>query len=127
MRAATTTTASTSSCWTRFRPTPSACSNSAAPTAAWGAASGAAPGVSWWGVELMADAAATAAQFLDRVIQLDLDHADLTQLEGGFDVIVIGDLLEHVREPGRLAGIALRPRRRARRSSAARPTWRTCR
>ena len=34
------------------------------------------PGVSWWGVELMADAAATAAQFLDRVIQLDLDHAD---------------------------------------------------
>jgi SAM-dependent methyltransferase len=60
------------------------------------------PGVSWWGVELMADAAATAAQFLDRVIQLDLDHADLTQLEGGFDVIVIGDLLEHVREPGRL-------------------------
>ena len=60
------------------------------------------PGVSWWGVELMADAAASAAQFLDRVIQLDLDHADLAQLEGGFDVIVIGDLLEHVREPLRL-------------------------
>ncbi len=61
------------------------------------------PGVHWSGVELMADAAATAAQHLDRVIQLDLDHAELSQqLEGGFDAIVIGDLLEHVREPGRL-------------------------
>lgn len=60
------------------------------------------PGVTWWGVELMADAAATAAQHLDRVIQLDLDRADLAQLEGGFDTIVIGDLLEHVRDPARL-------------------------
>lgn len=60
------------------------------------------PGVAWWGVELSAEAAATAAQHLDRVVRLDLDHADLAQLEGGFDTIVIGDLLEHVREPGRL-------------------------
>jgi trans-aconitate methyltransferase len=60
------------------------------------------PGVTWWGVELSPEAAATAAQHLDRVIQLDLDRADLAQLDGGFDVIVIGDLLEHVREPGRL-------------------------
>lgn len=60
------------------------------------------PGVSWWGVEMSAEAAATAAQHLDRVIQLDLDRADLRQLEGGFDTIVIGDLLEHVRDPARL-------------------------
>lgn len=60
------------------------------------------PGVTWWGVEMAADAAATAAQHLDRVIQLDLDRADLAQLEGGFDTIVIGDLLEHVRDPARL-------------------------
>ncbi|HMO47087.1 MAG TPA: methyltransferase domain-containing protein [Rubrivivax sp.] len=60
------------------------------------------PGVTWWGVEMAADAAATAAHYLDRVVQFDLDRADLTQLDGGFDTIVIGDLLEHVREPGRL-------------------------
>lgn len=60
------------------------------------------PGVIWWGVELMPDAATTAAQHLDRVIQLDLNRADLAQLEGGFDTIVIGDLLEHVFDPARL-------------------------
>lgn len=60
------------------------------------------PGVSWWGVEMSAEAAATAAQHLDRVVQIDLDRADLAQLEGGFDTIVIGDLLEHVRDPARL-------------------------
>lgn len=60
------------------------------------------PGVTWWGVEMSAEAAATAAQHLDRVVQLDLDRADLVQLEGGFDTIVIGDLLEHVRDPARL-------------------------
>ena len=60
------------------------------------------PGVTWWGVEMSAEAAATAAQHLDRVVQLDLDRADLAQLEGGFDTIVIGDLLEHVRDPARL-------------------------
>ncbi|TXC65323.1 hypothetical protein FSC37_01990 [Piscinibacter aquaticus] len=88
---------------------------------------GAAPGRDWWGVELMADAAATAAQHLDRVFQLDLDRADLAQLEGGFDTIVIGDLLEHVREPARLLESLYDPPRPARRSSAACPTWRTCR
>jgi 2-polyprenyl-3-methyl-5-hydroxy-6-metoxy-1,4-benzoquinol methylase len=60
------------------------------------------PGVTWWGVEMSAEAAATAAQHLDRVVQFDLDRADLAQLEGGFDTIVIGDLLEHVRDPARL-------------------------
>lgn len=58
--------------------------------------------VEWWGVDLSADAVASASRHLDRVFQMNLDSADLSVLEGGFDVIVIGDLLEHLREPGRV-------------------------
>lgn len=57
------------------------------------------PGVQWWGVDLSAQAVTTASQHLDRVFKMDLDRDDLSTLEGGFDVIVIGDLLEHLREP----------------------------
>lgn len=60
------------------------------------------PGVQWWGVELMHDAATVAAQHLDRVFEFDLDCGDLSVLEGGFDVIVIGDLLEHLTQPERV-------------------------
>ncbi|MCY2955580.1 MAG: class I SAM-dependent methyltransferase [Planctomycetota bacterium] len=60
------------------------------------------PEVQWYGVELSADAAKVAAQYLDRVFVLDLDRADLSVLEGGFDVIVIGDLLEHLTNPERV-------------------------
>jgi len=62
------------------------------------------PDVQWWGVELAAAAAATAAQHLDRVFTLDLNQADLGVLGGGFDVVVIGDLLEHLRDPGAVLG-----------------------
>ncbi len=57
------------------------------------------PHTTWWGVDLSAEAAATAAPHLDRVFTLDLDSADLAVLGRGFDVIVIGDLLEHLRRP----------------------------
>lgn len=57
------------------------------------------PGVTWWGVDIAQDAVAQASVHLDRVFQLNLDTDDLTVLEGGFDVIVIGDLLEHLRDP----------------------------
>ena len=57
------------------------------------------PHTEWWGVDLSAEAAATAAPLLDRVFTLDLDSADLSVLGRGFDVIVIGDLLEHLRRP----------------------------
>ena len=60
------------------------------------------PGVQWCGVDVSADAVAAAAQHLDRAVQIDLDSADLSVLGGGFDVIVIGDLLEHLRDPGRV-------------------------
>ena len=57
------------------------------------------PHTEWWGVNLSAEAAATAAPHLDRVFTLDLDTVDLSVLGRGFDVIVIGDLLEHLRRP----------------------------
>lgn len=60
------------------------------------------PGTVWWGVDLSAQALDAARPHLDRVFEMDLDRADLSVLGGGFDVIVIGDLLEHVREPLRL-------------------------
>jgi 2-polyprenyl-3-methyl-5-hydroxy-6-metoxy-1,4-benzoquinol methylase len=57
------------------------------------------PAAQWWGVDMSPQAVAAASQHLDRVFQLDLDSADLSILEGGFDVIVLGDLLEHMRKP----------------------------
>ncbi|MDO9236619.1 MAG: class I SAM-dependent methyltransferase [Aquabacterium sp.] len=57
------------------------------------------PGVQWWGVDLAKEAVKAASAHLDRVFELNLDSADLAVLEGGFDVIVIGDLLEHLRSP----------------------------
>ncbi len=60
------------------------------------------PGVQWWGVDLSSEAVAAASPYLDRVFQMNLDDADLSVLGGGFDVVVIGDLLEHLRNPGRM-------------------------
>jgi len=60
------------------------------------------PASQWWGVDISATATATAAAHLDRVVTLDLDSGDLTALDEGFDVIVIGDLLEHLRDPARV-------------------------
>lgn len=57
------------------------------------------PQVAWWGVDCSAEAVATASAHLDRVFTLDLDAGDLTAVGRDFDVIVIGDLLEHLRRP----------------------------
>jgi len=57
------------------------------------------PGVQWWGVERSVEAAAIAGRHLDRVFNLDLDRLELAELGRGFDVIVIGDLLEHLANP----------------------------
>ncbi|MGC8464040.1 MAG: class I SAM-dependent methyltransferase [Acidimicrobiales bacterium] len=56
-----------------------------------------------WGLERDERAAALADARLDRVLRLDLD--DLDDLPGGaghFDLIALGDVLEHLREPQRL-------------------------
>lgn len=57
------------------------------------------PGVRWVGVEFKEEAAAEASRVLDSVVKMDLDQADLSAAGQGFDVIVIGDLLEHLRSP----------------------------
>jgi len=57
------------------------------------------PGVTWWGVDIAQEAVSAASAHLDRVFKLNLDTDDLAVLEGGFDVIVIGDLLEHLHDP----------------------------
>lgn len=57
------------------------------------------PGVTWWGVDIAQEAVTAASAHLDRVFKLNLDTDDLAVLEGGFDVIVIGDLLEHLHDP----------------------------
>ncbi|MEY4753660.1 MAG: hypothetical protein RJA44_1335 [Pseudomonadota bacterium] len=60
------------------------------------------PQLRWWGVDIAPDAVAEAAQHLDRALLLDLDRDSLLELGQRFDTIVIGDLLEHLREPQRL-------------------------
>lgn len=54
-----------------------------------------------WGFEMDADAAAEAEQHLERVVVGDLDRVDLTEAFAGetFDVVVFGDVLEHLRDP----------------------------
>lgn len=60
------------------------------------------PGVYWRGIDISADAAAVAAEHLDAVDVIDLDAQSLDGAGKGFDTIVIGDLLEHLRNPGRV-------------------------
>lgn len=57
------------------------------------------PGVQWWGVDRSTQATEVAGRYLDRVFNLDLDRLELAALGRGFDVIVIGDLLEHLANP----------------------------
>jgi SAM-dependent methyltransferase len=56
----------------------------------------------WCGVDFTSEAVQQSSAHLDHVVQMDLDHIDLSRLPGPFDVIVIGDLLEHLRQPLRL-------------------------
>lgn len=59
------------------------------------------PSVVWHGMELFADAAANATRVLDRVWNIDInvcEHLDVL-CEQTYDVIVIGDLLEHLTDP----------------------------
>jgi SAM-dependent methyltransferase len=60
------------------------------------------PGVRWTGVDINAEALALASSRLDEVLHCDLD-ADAPGLpHATFDLVVFGDLIEHVRNPQRL-------------------------
>lgn len=53
------------------------------------------------GVEIDPKAAAAAERFAERVHVLDLDVTPVSQVEHArFDVIILGDVLEHLRDPG---------------------------
>ena len=54
-----------------------------------------------WGVEVDADAARTAAEVCEQVVVGDLAALDLDEALGGrrFDVVVLGDVLEHLLDP----------------------------
>lgn len=55
-----------------------------------------------WGIEIDETAAATAATRIDRVLRTNLDTAEALPGDAGqFDVITFGDVLEHLRDPGR--------------------------
>jgi SAM-dependent methyltransferase len=72
------------------------------------------PGRQVWGVELDPVAASIAATRIDRVIEVDLDSVERLPDDAPlFDLIVCGDVLEHLRDPGRLLrvlGANLSPR-----------------
>ncbi len=59
------------------------------------------------GVEIDVEAAEAARDFADRVHVIDLDTTLLTEVEHDeFDVMIFGDVLEHLRHPGRTLGDA---------------------
>jgi 2-polyprenyl-3-methyl-5-hydroxy-6-metoxy-1,4-benzoquinol methylase len=60
------------------------------------------PDAEWHGIDISPEAVEHARQHLDTVRELDLDQDELTDLDGGYDAIVIGDLLEHLRRPAKV-------------------------
>jgi 2-polyprenyl-3-methyl-5-hydroxy-6-metoxy-1,4-benzoquinol methylase len=62
-----------------------------------------------WGIDRDAEAAEQARPFLEELVVADLDGAPLTDHfeKGAFDVLVFGDVLEHVADPARVLRDAL--------------------
>jgi SAM-dependent methyltransferase len=58
-----------------------------------------APGLRWTGVDVSAAAVAEAAIRLDATIHMNLDEPDPLLLGRDHDVVVFGDVLEHLRDP----------------------------
>jgi methionine biosynthesis protein MetW len=66
-------------------------------------------GIEVMGLELSADAAASARGRLDAVVEANLDDLEELPFElGSFDAMVFGDVLEHLHDPHRLLRL-LRP------------------
>lgn len=53
----------------------------------------------WVGVDIQKSAIAEASQVLDEAHQIDIDASELSQVGADFDVLVIGDLIEHLKYP----------------------------
>jgi len=51
------------------------------------------------GIELDATAAAEARRWCERVVVGDIETLDLDQLDSGYDVLLLADVLEHLRDP----------------------------
>ena len=69
-------------------------------TGALGAAYKAAnPAASWYGIDISADAVALAQRVLDGASVVDLEGDGLRALGQRFDLLVMGDVLEHLRQP----------------------------
>lgn len=69
---------------------------------------GRATGARWTGVDISTEALTQARARLDAVLRIDLEAPDEGALGTGFDTVVFGDLLEHLREPARLLELAAR-------------------
>lgn len=63
------------------------------------------PGARWIGVELQPHAAAIAERHLDGVIIGNVDSLAAERLGGDYDLVVFGDLLEHLRDPEAFLGL----------------------
>jgi hypothetical protein len=55
--------------------------------------------VFWVGIDINKNAIQEASKYLDEAYQIDIDKADLLNIGKDFDTIVIGDLLEHLKNP----------------------------
>lgn len=57
------------------------------------------PETTWIGVDCNSEALQKAAQRLDATFRINLDEEDLDAIGEGFDCVVIGDVLEHLKRP----------------------------
>jgi SAM-dependent methyltransferase len=60
------------------------------------------PETTWVGVDCNPEALQMAAQRLDATFRINLDNDNLEAVGEGFDCIVIGDLLEHLKQPEKI-------------------------